>query len=98
MQSMGVWSLNHDIATSLGLSHTPIIQKSTPNLHRRNSVNVRVHPYAHSQHIKVLKLFIYICYGYGMQSTGVWSLNYDITTSLELAHTPIFQNWSPPGL
>ena len=59
MQSMGVWSLNHDITTSLGLSHTPIIQKSTPDLHRRNSV-VRVHQYAHSQHIKVLKHFIYI--------------------------------------
>ncbi len=50
MQSTGGWSLNHDITTSLGLSHTPIIQKSTPDLHRRN--NVRVGPYAHSQHIK----------------------------------------------
>jgi hypothetical protein len=96
MQSMGVWSLNHDITTSLGLIHTPNIQKFTPALHRHNSV--RVDPYAHSQHIKVLKLFIYIYYGCGMQSTGVWSLNYDITTSLGLAHTPIFQNWSPPGL
>ncbi len=27
---------------------------------------------------------------------GVWSLNHDITTSFGLAHTPIFQNWSPP--
>ncbi len=58
MQFMGVWSLNHDITTSLGLTHTPNIQKSTPDLHRRNSV--RVDPYAHSQHIKVLKLFIYL--------------------------------------
>ncbi len=24
------WSLNHDLITSLGISHTPIIQKSTP--------------------------------------------------------------------
>ena len=96
MQSMVGWSLNHVITTSLGLSYTLIIQKSTPDLQRRYSV--RVHPYAHSQHIKVLKLFIYICYGCGMQSKGVWSLNHDITTSLELAHTPIFQNWSPPGL
>jgi hypothetical protein len=79
MQFMGVWSLNHDIRTSLGLTYTPNIQKSTPDLHRHNSV--RVDPYAHSQHIKVLKLFIYIYYGCGMQSTGVWSLNYDITTS-----------------
>ncbi len=23
--------------------------------------------------------------------------HHDITTSLKLAHTPIFQNWSPPG-
>ena len=30
MQSTGLWSLNHDFATSLGLSHTPISQKSTP--------------------------------------------------------------------
>ncbi len=50
MQSMGVGSLNHDIATSLGLSHTPIFLKSTPDLQRRN--NVRVGRYAHSQHIK----------------------------------------------
>jgi hypothetical protein len=49
---MGVWSLNHDITTSLGLGPTPIIRKSIPDLHRRNSV--RVHPYAHPQHIKVL--------------------------------------------
>ena len=54
MQSTGVWSLNHDITTSLGLSPTPIFLK----LHRRNSV--RVDPYAHSQHIKVLKHFVYI--------------------------------------
>ena len=45
--------------TELGLSHTPIIQKSTtPDLHRHNSV--RVDPYAHSQHIKVLKHSAYI--------------------------------------
>jgi hypothetical protein len=78
MQSMGVWSLNHDITTSLGLSPTPIFLESTPGLQRRNSV--RVHPYAYSQHIKVLKHFVYILYGCGMQSTGVWSLNHDIAT------------------
>ncbi len=49
-----VWIINHDIATSLGLSPTPIFLKSTPDLHRRNTVR-RVHPYAHTQHIKVLK-------------------------------------------
>jgi hypothetical protein len=90
---MGVWS-NHDITTSLGLRPTTIIQKSTPDYHRRNSV--RVHPYAHPQHIKVLKHFVYIWYGCGLQSTGVWSLNHDITTSLGLSHTPIIQK--PPPL
>ncbi len=58
MQSTGVWSLNQDITTSFGLSPTPSFPKSTPDLHRRNSV--RVHPYAHPQHIKVLKHFVYI--------------------------------------
>ncbi len=76
MQSTGVWSLNHDITTSLGLSPTPIFLKSTPELYRRNSV--RVYPYAHPQHIKVLKHFVYIQY---VQSMGVWSLNHDIATS-----------------
>ena len=57
MQSMGVWSLNHDITTSLRLAPTPIFLKIHPNLHRCNSV--RVDPYAHPQHIKVLKHFLY---------------------------------------
>ncbi len=60
MQSTGVWSLNHDITTSLGLSHTPVILKSTPDLIRLRRNCVRVDPYAHSQHIKVLKHFVYI--------------------------------------
>ncbi len=53
MQSVQVCSLNHDITTSLGLGLSSIFLKSTPALHRRNSV--RVHLYAHLQHIKVLK-------------------------------------------
>ncbi len=95
MQSRRVWSLNHDITISLGLSHTPIIQKSTtPDLHTHNSV--RMDPtYAHSQHIKVLKHFVCIWYGCGMQSTGVWSLNHDITTSLGLRPTPFSQKFTP---
>ena len=56
---------------SLGLSHTPIIKKPPQRLHRCN--NVRVHPYAHPPHIKVLKHFIYIWYGCGMQSWGFWA-------------------------
>jgi len=58
MQFRGVRSLNHDNTTSLRLSPTPIFLKSTPDLHRGNSV--RVDPFAHSQHIKVLNHFIYI--------------------------------------
>ena len=49
MHSKRVWSLNHDITTSLGLGLSSIFLKSTPALHRRNSVSV--HPYAYPQHI-----------------------------------------------
>ncbi len=58
MLSTVVWCLNHDITTSFGLSPIPIFLKSTPTLHRRNSV--RAHPSAHPWHIKVLKHFLYI--------------------------------------
>ena len=58
MHSKQVWSLNHDITTSLRLRPTPIFLKSSPNLHRHNSV--RAHTYAHPQHIKVMKHFVYI--------------------------------------
>ncbi len=34
MQSMGFWSLNHDLMTSLGLSHVPNFAKIHPHLHR----------------------------------------------------------------
>ncbi len=88
------WSLNHDITTSLGLSHTPIVQKKHTHLHRHN--RVRVHPYAHLQHIEVLKHFIYIWYGCGMQSTGVLSLNHGITTSLGSAIPPLSKNHPQP--
>jgi hypothetical protein len=59
MNFTGVWSLDYDITTSLGLGLSSIFLKSTPDLvHRRNSV--MVHPYAHPQHIKVLKHCVYI--------------------------------------
>ena len=58
MDSKQVWSVNHDITTSLRLRPTPHFLKSTPNLHRRNTV--RMDPYAHPQHINVLKHFVYI--------------------------------------
>ena len=56
MQSMVVCSLNHDTTTSLRLSHAPIFLKIHPHLYGHNSV--RMHPYAHPQHLKVLKHFI----------------------------------------
>ena len=46
--------------------------KIWPHLHRCNSV--RIHPYAHPQHTKVLKHFIYIQYGCKIQSELVYSL------------------------
>ncbi len=56
--SKWVWSLSHDITTSLRLHPTPNFIKSTPDLHRHN--RVRAHPYAPPQHTKVLKHFLYI--------------------------------------
>ncbi len=58
MHSKQVWSLNYDITTSLGLGLSSIFLKSTPELHRRNSV--MVDPYTHPQHVKVLKHSVYI--------------------------------------
>jgi hypothetical protein len=87
MHFMGVWSLDHDITTSLQLSHTNF-PKYTPDLHRCNSL--RVHPYAHPRHIKAIKHFVYIWHGCGMHSKWVWSLNHDITTSLGLGLSSIF--------
>jgi hypothetical protein len=56
---MGVWSIDHDITTSIGLNHPPIFLKSNPTWHKSNTC-VRVDPYAHPQHIKVIKHFEYI--------------------------------------
>ena len=64
-----------------------------PHLHMYD--HVRVHPYAHPQHMKVLNHFIYIQYGCGMQSGMVYSLNHDTITSYGLHLTPIFQNLAP---
>jgi hypothetical protein len=56
---------------------------------------IRVYPYAHPQHLKVIKHFVYIQYGCGMQSMGVCSLNLDTTASYELGHTPVFLKFAP---
>ncbi len=89
MQSMGLWSLNHDLPTSLGL----IVVKIHPHLHRRNSV--RVHTCAHPQYSKALKHVLYIWYGCGMQSMGLWSLNHYLTTSLRLSYVPNLPKINP---
>ena len=89
------WSLNHDITTSIRFRPTPIFQKSTPDLHMHNSV--RVDPYAHPQHIKVLKHFAYIWHGCGIPSMGVGSLKHDTWTSYRLSHTPFSLKLPPPA-
>ena len=38
MQSVQIWSLKHDITTSLRLRPTPIFLEIKSHLHRRNSV------------------------------------------------------------
>ncbi len=59
--------------------------------------SVRVNPYAHPQHIKVLKHIECILYGCGLQSEASCSINHDTTSSFGFAHTPIFQNLAPSG-
>jgi hypothetical protein len=46
-----------------------------------------VYPYAHPQHLKVLKHFVYIQHGCGMKLMRVCSLNHDTATSCRLGHT-----------
>jgi hypothetical protein len=79
--------------STLGLHITPIFQNDGPHLHRYNSV--RVHPYAHPQHMKVLNHYIHIQYGCGMQSVVVYSIKHNTTTSFGLRLAPIFQNLAP---
>ena len=93
MQFARLWGLIHDLTTPLELQHALNFPKIHPHLHRWN--NVRVHPCAHPQHIKVLTLFVYICYGCGMQFARLWSLNHDLTTSLGLRHALNFQKSTP---
>ena len=68
----------------------PQLSKIRPHLHRYNSV--RVYPYAHPQHMKVLNHFLYIQYRCGMQSVVVYSLNHDTTMSYGIHLTPVSQN------
>ena len=94
MQSMVVYSLNHT-TTSFGLHLTPIFQNLAPTC-TDNSVQ-RVHPYAHSQHMKVLKHVVSFQNGCGRQSVVAYSLNHDTTMSYGPRLTTIFQNLAPPA-
>jgi hypothetical protein len=71
----------------------PNFPKIHPHPYGRNWV--RVHPYAHPQHLKVLKHVVYIQYGCGKQSMGVCSLNHDTATSYRLGHTPFPLKFTP---
>ncbi len=71
----------------------PNFPKLCHHRHRYNSV--RMHPYAHPQYMMVLKHFIYIQYGCGMQSAVVYSLNHDTTMSFGLRLTPISKKLAP---
>ena len=75
------------------VSPYPNFPKFGPHLHRYNSETV--HPYAHSQHMKVLKHFMHIEYGCGMKSVVVYSLNHDTRTSFGHRLTSISQNLAP---
>ncbi len=96
IQSEASYSLKYDATTSFMFAHTPIFQNLAPTPHRYYSV--RVKPYTHSQHIKVLKHIIFIQYGCGMQSEASCSLNHDTPASFRFAHTLIFQNLAPTPL
>jgi hypothetical protein len=81
--------------TWLGDAVSGAIFSKNPQLTFRG-ISVRVHPpYAHPQHLKVIRHFVYIQYRCGMQSMGVCSLNHDLKTSYRLGHTPFFLKLTP---
>ncbi len=71
----------------------PIFPKYTPTCICNTAI--RMYPYANPQHLKVLKHFVYIQYGCGMQSMGVCSLNHETATSYRLGHTPFSLKFTP---
>jgi hypothetical protein len=88
MQSVVAYSHKHDTTMSFGPRLTIIFQNLAPPMYN----SVRVHPYAHTQHMKVLNHFIHTQYRCEMQSVVVDSLNHDTTMSFGLHLTPVFQN------
>ena len=75
-QSKVVNSLNHYIMASFPLD----CHQNCQNLTQLQlcSISVRVYSYAYIPQWKVLKHFIYVQYGYGKQSTVVYSFNHNI--------------------
>jgi len=69
-------------------SAIPSFPKIYPHLHMYYSI--RIHPYAHPPHLRVLKHFVHIQYGCGMQSMGDFSLNHDTATSYRGSAIPQF--------
>jgi hypothetical protein len=69
-----------------------VYPKIVPKIHPQppQAYTVRVDPYAHQQHVKVLKNYAYIAYGCGIHSTVCLSLNHGIASSLghRSTHTP----------
>jgi hypothetical protein len=95
--SLAVFSLNHDNPTSLGFAHTLIFQKLAPSyLHMYFSV--RVNPYAHPQHIKVLKHIVCILYECGLQSEAFAALTMTPHHHSGLLIPQFFKIWPLAGV
>ncbi len=76
------------ITASHGLSPAPRFPNSTPDLHRHNNIQMGLQ-YAHPQHIKVLKHFLYIWNGCGMQFLwGFGALNMKLQHHFGLSPAP----------
>ena len=94
MQSVVAYSLNHDTHNNvIWASPYPNFPKFSPHLQRYNSV--MVHPYAHPQHMKVLKHFVYFQNGSGRQSVVAYSLNHDTTAHLGSTLPQFSKIWPP---
>jgi len=91
MQSAVAHSVNHDTTMSFRLNLTRISQNLSPTC---TGISVRVHPYAHPQHMKVLKHYVYFQNGCGRQSVVAYSLNHDTTAHLG-STLPQFSNIWP---
>ena len=93
MQSMGFLSLIHKFITSYGLSyHSSNFSKIQPHLQRH--ISIRVHPYVHPQHIKVLNiLHVYnMDVGCSLRGFEASSTTYHSNSAI----LPISQKSTPP--